>query len=112
MAAELRHGFLNDPYFLDNLQSHYYSHFDLKRNTTSANPSPQDDTYKIADWKSSGNKKKTTMAALVMCLNLGIPPPDIMRPQEYPYLEAFVNPSTYPDTKLALQAIGKHLQSN
>lgn len=112
MTAELRHGFLNDPYFLDNLQSHYYSHFDLKRNTTSANPSAQDDTYKITDWKSSGNKKKTTMAALVMCLNLGIPPPDIMRPQEYPYLEAFVNPSTYPDTKLALQAIGKHLQSN
>ncbi|KAG0690227.1 hypothetical protein C6P40_003537 [Pichia californica] len=76
------------------------------------NPSPDDATYKIADWKSSGNKKKTTMAALVMCLNLGIPPPDIMRPQEYPYLEAFINPSTYPDTKLALQAIGKSLQNN
>lgn len=110
---ELRHGFLNDPNYLDNLQSHYYSHFDLKRNTTSANPSPEDDTYKISDWKSSsGNKKKTTMAALVMCLNLGIPPPDVIRPQEYPYLEAFINPSAYPDTKLALQAIGKSLQSN
>lgn len=112
MAAELRHGFLNDPYYLDNLQSHYYSHFDLKRNTTSANPSSKDDEYKITDWKSAGNKKKTTMAVLVMCLNLGIPPPDIVRPQEYPYLEAFVNPSTYPDTKSALQAIGKSLQSN
>lgn len=110
--TELRHGFLNDPYYLDNLQSHYYSHYDLKRNTTSANPSPEDDSYKITDWKSVGNKRKTTMAALVMCLNLGIPPPDIMRPQEYPYLEAFVNPSTYPDSKLALQAIGKSLQSN
>jgi regulator-associated protein of mTOR len=112
VATELRHGFLNDPYYLDNLQSHYYSHFDLKRNATSANPSPEDDTYKISDWKSSGNKKKTTMAALVMCLNLGIPPPDIMRPQEYPYMEAFINPSAYPDSKLALQAIGKSLQTN
>lgn len=112
-ATELRHGFLNDPYYLDNLQSHYYSHFDLKRNTTSAIPSYENDEYKINDWKSTGsNKKKTTMAALVMCLNLGIPPPDIMRPQEYPYMEAFINPSTYPDTKLALQAIGKSLQSN
>lgn len=112
MTSELRHGFSNNPYYLDNLQTHYYSHFDLKRNTTSANPSEQDDIYKITDWKSTGNKKKTTMAALVLCLNLGIPPPDVIRPQEYPILEAFVNPSTYPDSKLALQAIGKSLQSN
>ncbi|TID15735.1 hypothetical protein CANINC_004264 [Pichia inconspicua] len=112
MTSELRHGFSNNAYYLDNLQSHYYSHFDLKRNTTSANPSDQDDIYKITDWKSTGNKKKTTMAALVLCLNLGIPPPDIIRPQEYPILEAFVNPTTYPDSKLALQAIGKSLQSN
>ena len=112
MTSELRHGLLNDPTFLNDLQSHYYSHYDLKRNTTSANPSHEDDTYKISDWKSTGNKKKTTMAALVLCLNLGIPPPDIVRPQEYPYLEAFVNPSTYPDSKLALQAIGKSLQTN
>lgn len=112
MTIELRHGFLNDSHFLDDLQLHYYSHFDLKRNTTSANPSEDDDTYKISDWKNTGNKKKTTMAALVLCLNLGIPPPDVIKPQEYPYLESFINPSTYPDSKMALQAIGKSLQSN
>ena len=112
MAQELRHGFLNDPLYLDDLQSHYFSHYDLKRNSTSGNPSPEDDEYKITDWKSATNKKKTSMAALIMCLNIGIPPPDVERPQEYPVLEAFVDPSSYPDPKLALQAIGKSLQTN
>ncbi|GMM28178.1 ubiquitin-binding TORC1 subunit [Martiniozyma asiatica (nom. inval.)] len=112
MSVELRHGLLNDQNFLDNLQAHYYSHYDLKRNNTSANPGPGDDNYKITDWKLPPNKKKTTQGALVMCLNLGIPPPDISRPQDCPYLEAFVNPNIYPDFKVAIQAIGKGLQSN
>lgn len=47
-----------------------------------------------------------------MCLNLGIPPPDIPRPQKCPQLEAFVDPNAYPDFKVALQAIGKKLQAN
>ncbi|QPG76569.1 hypothetical protein FOA43_003960 [Brettanomyces nanus] len=111
-SSELRHGLLNDQSFLDNLQSHYYSHYDLKRNTTCANPSPEDVEHKIPDWKSQGNNKKTTTAALVLCLNLGIPPPDIQRPQECPYFESFVNPSAYSDPKKALQAIGRSLQSN
>ncbi|VEU19771.1 DEKNAAC100376 [Brettanomyces naardenensis] len=109
-SSELRHGLLNDQSFLDNLQSHYYSHYDLKRNTTSANPSPEDLDHKIPDWKSQGNNKKTTTAALVLCLNLGIPPPDIQRPQDCPYLESFVNPTAYSDPKKALQTIGRNLQ--
>lgn len=112
MTLELRHGLLNDKSFLDNLQVHYFSHYDLKRNTTSSNPSPEDLKYKISDWKLPPNKKKTTHAALVMCLNLGIPPPDIPRPQKCPQLEAFVDPNAYPDFKVALQAIGKKLQAN
>lgn len=112
MTLELRHGLLNDKSFLDNLQDHYFSHYDLKRNTTSSNPSPADPKYKIADWKLPPNKKKTTHAALVMCLNLGIPPPDLPRPQKCPHLEAFVDPNAYPDFKVALQAIGKKLQAN
>ncbi|KAG7895949.1 hypothetical protein KL936_000657 [Ogataea polymorpha] len=108
----LRHGLLNDQSQLSILQSHYYSHYDLKRNTMGANPSCEDESYKIPDWKSQSNKKKTTTAALVMCLNLGIPPPDIQKPADYPVLEAFVDPTTYSDPKKALQAIGKNLQSN
>lgn len=112
MTSELRHGLLNDQSFLDTLQSHYFSHYDLKRNTTSANPSPEDTEHKIPDWKSQGNSRKTTTAALVLCLNLGIPPPDIQRPQECPFLESFVNPTVYSDPKKALQAIGRSLQTN
>lgn len=111
-TSELRHGLLNDQSFLNNLQSHYFSHYDLKRNTTGANISPEDTKHKIPDWKSQGNNKKTTTAALVMCLNLGIPPPDIIRPQECPFLESFVNPNAYSDPKKALQAIGRNLQLN
>lgn len=111
-SSELRHGLLNDQSFLDNLQSRYFSHYDLKRNTTSANPSPQDTEHMIPDWKSQGNNRRTTTAALVLCLNLGIPPPDIQRPQDSPFLESFVNPTAYSDSKKALQAIGRSLQFN
>ncbi|ODV85686.1 hypothetical protein CANARDRAFT_232451 [[Candida] arabinofermentans NRRL YB-2248] len=112
MTSNLRHGLLNDQSHLNILQSHYYSHWDLKRNTSSANPSPEDVSHKISDWKSQSNKKKTTTAALVLCLNLGIPPPDIQKPQDCPVLESFVNPTTHSDPKKALQAVGKNLQTN
>ncbi|KAH3664176.1 hypothetical protein OGAPHI_004890 [Ogataea philodendri] len=110
--SDLRHGLLNDQSQLNLLQSHYYSHYDLKRNTMSANPSSEDESYKIPDWKSQSNKRKTTTAALVLCLNLGIPPPDIQKPSDCPVLESFVDPTTYSDSKKALQAIGKNLQVN
>lgn len=108
---EQRHGLQNDKSLLSSLQDLFSNHYDLKRNTTSATPGPEDFTHKIADWKLSPNKKKTTHAALVMCLNLGIPPPDIQRPQKCPSLEAFVDPNAYPDFKVALQTIGKNLQA-
>lgn len=108
----LRHGFVNDPSHLEDLQSHYYSHWDLKRNTSSADPAPEDELHKITDWKSQSNKRKTTTAALVLCLNIGVPPPDIQRPHDCPVMESFVDPTQFTDLKRALQAIGKNLQNN
>lgn len=56
-------------------------------------------------------RQKTISAVLVLCLNLGVDPPDIMKTYPCAKLEAWCDPSAFPDTKKAIEAIGKNLQS-
>ncbi|GME86395.1 unnamed protein product [Ambrosiozyma monospora] len=70
MTSQLRHGLPNNETYFEQIADHYFNHFDDKRHLQSGNPKPEDESYKIPDWKSQPDKKKTTVGALVMCLNL------------------------------------------
>lgn len=52
---------------------------------------------------------KTVSVALVLCLNVGVDPPDILKTQPCAKLECWVDPFSMPPQK-ALEAIGSELQ--
>jgi len=55
-------------------------------------------------------KLKTTAVALVLCLNIGVDPPDVVRISPCARLECWVDPLSMQPAK-ALEAIGKNLQA-
>lgn len=123
LNSKMRHGFDEDynlEQFLLLLANTFYIYFDDKRHNTNGNPVT--DAMKrlpayaknhqpICDWKVMKERQKTISAVLVLCLNLGVDPPDIMKTYPCAKLEAWCDPSAFPDTKKAIEAIGKNLQS-
>lgn len=119
----MRHGFdedYNSEQFLLSLANTFYIYFDDKRHNTNGNPVTEEmkrlpefskNYQAIRDWKVMKERQKTISAVLVLCLNLGVDPPDIMKTYPCAKLEAWCDPSAFPDTKKAIEAIGKNLQS-
>ncbi|EAZ63418.2 Kontroller Of Growth [Scheffersomyces stipitis CBS 6054] len=119
----MRHGFDEDyssENFLNLLANTFYIYFDDKRQNTNGNPITAEmkqsgKYYKnyqpITDWKVMKERQKTISAVLVLCLNLGVDPPDIMKTYPCAKLESWCDPSSFPDTKKAIENIGKNLQS-
>lgn len=119
---KMRHGFdqdYNSENFLNLLANTFYIYFDDKRHNTNGNPITEEmkrspELYKtyqpITDWKVMKDRQKTISAAIVLCLNLGVDPPDIMKTYPCAKFEAWCDPSLYPDTKKAIESIGKTLQ--
>ncbi|ODV76960.1 Kontroller of growth [Suhomyces tanzawaensis NRRL Y-17324] len=119
----MRHGFdqdYNSANFLNLLANTFYIYFDDKRHNTNGNPitpeMKQTPKYfrnyqPITDWKVMKERQKTISAVLVLCLNLGVDPPDIMKTYPCAKYEAWCNPTSFPDTKKAIDSIGKNLQS-
>ena len=60
------------------------------------------------DWRMR-ERLKTVSVALVVCLNIGIDPPDVVRPPDAARLECWVDPMALPPQK-ALETIGRNLQ--
>ncbi|KOO24165.1 hypothetical protein Ctob_002120 [Chrysochromulina tobinii] len=56
------------------------------------------------------DRLKTVAAALVLCLNVGVDPPDVIKPDPCARLECWLDPASMPAQK-ALEAIGKALQA-
>lgn len=56
------------------------------------------------------DRQRTVTAALVMCLNISVDPPDVIKTSPCAVVEAWVDPTLFQDPKKALDAIGKHLQ--
>lgn len=119
---KMRHGFDED-YNLENfltlLANTFYIYFDDKKHNTNGNPileqrkqSPEYARHfqPITDWKVMKERQKTISAILVLCLNLGVDPPDIMKTYPCAKYESWCDPSAYPDTKKAIELIGKNLQ--
>jgi regulator-associated protein of mTOR len=62
----------------------------------------------VKDWRMR-ERLKTVSVALVLCLNIGIDPPDIVKTSPCAKLECWIDPFAYPQQK-ALESIGKALQ--
>ena len=63
----------------------------------------------VQAWRSR-DRQKTVAAALVLCLNVGVDPPDVVKPDPCARLECWQDPGSMPAQK-ALEAIGKSLQA-
>lgn len=63
----------------------------------------------VLDWRMR-EKLKTVTVALVLCLNIGIDPPDVVKTSPCAKLECWIDPFTQPPAK-SLAAIGSALQS-
>lgn len=123
LNAKMRHGFdedYNSETFLSSLANNFYIYYDDKRHNTNGSPVLErmkrlpayaKNYQPIADWKIMKERQKTILAVLVLCLNLGVDPPDIMKTFPCAKYEAWCDPAAFPDTKKAIDAIGKNLQS-
>ncbi|CAK9438454.1 uncharacterized protein LODBEIA_P26780 [Lodderomyces beijingensis] len=120
---KMRHGFddaYNSEKFLDSLANTFFIYFDDKRQSTNGNPITSEmklspkyyrNYQPIYDWKVMKERQKTISAILILCLNLGVDPPDVMKTYPCAKLEAWSDPTTHTETKKALENIGKNLQS-
>ncbi|KAF8167286.1 hypothetical protein B0H34DRAFT_792028 [Crassisporium funariophilum] len=86
-------------------------YWSAKRHLTCGNPTPGPPwSSKNIAWRGSApGKLKTANAALVLCLNIDVDPPDIVKTNPCAVLECWVDPHTMPSHK-ALEAIGSNLQ--
>ncbi|EAU92443.2 mip1 [Coprinopsis cinerea okayama7 len=86
-------------------------YWSAKRHLTCGNPTPGPPwSQKPVQWRgSTPGRLKTAAAALVMCLNIDVDPPDIVKTNPCAVLECWVDPRTMPTHK-ALEHIGSNLQ--
>ncbi|KAJ3102895.1 hypothetical protein HDU97_000208 [Phlyctochytrium planicorne] len=77
-------------------------------NSSNSNSNHAAITALTHDWRMR-ERLKTVSVALVLCLNIGIDPPDIVKTVPCAKLEAWVDPLSLPPQK-ALEAIGRNLQ--
>lgn len=86
-------------------------YWSAKRHLTCGNPAPHSpNCAQLFPWRGSApGKLKTANAALVLCLNIDVDPPDIIKTNPCAVLECWVDPHTMPSIK-ALEAIGTNLQ--
>ncbi|OLL23090.1 WD repeat-containing protein mip1 [Neolecta irregularis DAH-3] len=108
--SQLRHGLDEDTTeeFLDMLNQVYYMYFTDKRHMTCGNPKVIEGIEDGQDWRMK-DRLKTVAAALVLCLNIGVDPPDIVKTNPCAKLECWLDPTGHQPPK-AIDEIGKHLQ--
>lgn len=82
-------------------------YFTDKRHETTGQPKPLQ--YTLQDWRQR-DRLKTVSAALAVCLNIGVEPPDQLKTSPGAKLEAWTDPTVPPINK-ALENIGKALQA-
>ncbi|CAO1634074.1 unnamed protein product [Parajaminaea phylloscopi] len=105
-----RHGNLLQPEPEDYVvtESPYMTHWFSKRHLTGGNPKLRS-TQDLPDWRMR-ERLRTVTAALVMCLNIGVDPPDVSKTNPCSKLICWMDPTSLEVSK-ALPAIGKNLQA-
>ena len=85
----------------------WYMYYTKKRHETTGKPKTS--RFEISDWRQK-DRLKTVSAALAICLNIGVEPPDQLKTNPGAKLEAWVDPTTPPIQKV-IETIGKSLQA-
>ncbi|KAI6778211.1 WD repeat-containing protein-like protein [Emericellopsis cladophorae] len=105
-----RHGF-EDHYqseqIISQLANNWCMYFAEKRHETTGKPGAL--PYELQEWRQR-DRLKTVSAALAVCLNIGVDPPDQLKTNPGAKLEAWTDP-TLPPAQKALENIGKALQA-
>lgn len=85
-------------------------YFTEKRHETTGIPRDPDGSWPIQDWRMR-DRLKTVSAALAICLNIGVDPPDVVKTNPCAKLECWVDPTavTGGQNKI-MEQIGKKLQ--
>ncbi|KAJ5103779.1 hypothetical protein N7532_004308 [Penicillium argentinense] len=94
----MRHGWQEEytsSEYLKILHSNFYMYFTEKRHETNGIPRDPVGSWPSQDWRMK-DRLKTVSAALAICLNIGVDPPDVVK--------------TNPTSKLECWQIGKKLQ--
>ncbi|KAJ3774118.1 hypothetical protein FB446DRAFT_492928 [Lentinula raphanica] len=90
------------------------SYWSAKRHSSCGNPTPAPPwSPKPISWRHTSSlptKLKTANAALVLCLNIDVDPPDVVKTSPCAVLECWVDPRSMPSIK-ALEHIGANLKS-
>src|ERR1700709_441329 len=84
-------------------------YFTEKRHETNGVPRDPVGSWPSQDWRMK-DRLKTVSAALAICLNIGVDPPDVIKTKPCAKLEAWIDPESLMGSK-ALESIGKNLQT-
>lgn len=85
-------------------------YWSAKRHLSCGNPAPPPYwSPKMKPWRASPSKLKTHNACLVLCLNIDVDPPDVVKTHPCATFECWVDPHTMPSYK-ALEIIGTNLR--
>ncbi|KAI9689012.1 MAG: hypothetical protein M1822_000749 [Bathelium mastoideum] len=111
----MRHGwesqFRSDEH-LTFLTQNFYMYFTDKRHETGGIPKDPNASTRVHDWRMK-DRLKTVSAALELCLNIGVDPPDVIKTNPCARLECWVDP-TSPNGgpgHQPINQIGKNLQT-
>lgn len=105
-----RHGFedhYQSEHIITQLASNWCMYYTDKRHETTGKPKRIQ--CELHDWRQR-DRLKTVSAALAVCLNIGVEPPDQLKTSPGAKLEAWTDP-TVPPIQKALENIGKALQA-
>ncbi|PGH13440.1 hypothetical protein AJ80_06309 [Polytolypa hystricis UAMH7299] len=110
---ELRHGWQEEytsSEYLKILNSNFYMYFTEKRHETSGIPKDPAGSWPNQDWRMR-DRLKTVSAALAICLNIGVDPPDVVKTNPTAKLECWIDPTaTSSAQNKVMEQIGKKLQ--
>ncbi|PYH83994.1 hypothetical protein BO82DRAFT_278300 [Aspergillus uvarum CBS 121591] len=111
----MRHGWQEEytsSEYLKVLHSNFYMYFTEKRHETNGIPRDPVGSWPSQDWRMK-DRLKTVSAALAICLNIGVDPPDVVKTNPAAKLECWVDPTstTSPGgSNKIMEQIGKKLQ--
>ncbi|KAJ5748836.1 uncharacterized protein N7511_010532 [Penicillium nucicola] len=110
----MRHGWQEEytsSEYLKILHSNFYMYFTEKRHETNGVPRDPVGSWPSQDWRMK-DRLKTVSAALAICLNIGVDPPDVVKTNPTSKLECWVDPTstTGGGQNKIMEQIGKKLQ--
>ncbi|KAL4881006.1 raptor N-terminal caspase like domain-containing protein [Aspergillus karnatakaensis] len=110
----MRHGWQEEytsSEYLKVLHSNFYMYFTEKRHETNGFPRDPVGSWPTQDWRMK-DRLKTVSAALAICLNIGVDPPDVVKTNPTAKLECWVDPTstTGGGHNKLMEQIGKKLQ--